>query len=179
VDFREFVQVPIERVSNSLNDPRMGQVSALVGDAESGESETGCGDACHAARITSAPKIVASAVEYLAGLLAGLLPEEETTLVFEIVEEGLITALWLPRCRGQKIRRQERTPAPSGQGFQNLSPGYVWRKCVVAQCGSLFCSEHIGDVESQAQSIAHGKFYHSVILASTHFEEAKTKKAMR
>ena len=103
MDFGEFVQVPIECGSDALHNLRVRQVAALVGDAERGQAEAGRGNAGHAARIASAFEIVASAIEYLAGLLACLLPEEETALAFKIVEESFVAALRLPRSGSQKL----------------------------------------------------------------------------
>ena len=83
-----------------------GRIFALVGDAKSGEPEACSGDAGHAARIAAAVKVVASAIEHLAGLVAGLLPEEETGLAFEIVEESFdrrVSGCHVPRRMRRRV----------------------------------------------------------------------------
>ena len=123
VYFGEFVQMPIERSSHTLNDLRVGKVAALVGDAERGQPEAGCGDAGHAARIAAAVEIVARAIENLAGFVACLLPEEETALALEIVEKSFIAAFRLPGTGGEELRGQKRTSAGGGEGLQDLATG--------------------------------------------------------
>ena len=83
-------------VLNTLDNLRVRKVAALVGDAESGQPEAGSGNAGHAARIAAAVEIIARSIENLAGLVAGLLPEEETALAFEIVEKGFVATFRLP-----------------------------------------------------------------------------------
>ena len=115
--------MPVERGTNAIDDLLVGQVLAFVGDAKSGEPETGCRNAGHPTRIAAAAQIVACAIENLAGFVAGLLPEEETCLAFQIVEEGFIAAPGLPlRC--DQVGRQKRTTANSSKRFDHLAAGH-------------------------------------------------------
>jgi hypothetical protein len=67
----------------------VGEIAALVGDAEGGEAKAGGGDAGFGGGgIDLAGEIGGCVVEDLAGGGAGLLPEVEGSLLLEGVEEG-------------------------------------------------------------------------------------------
>ena len=80
VHFRQLVEVIVKRRAHAFHDLRVGQVAALIRDAQRGQAEAGGGDAGHARRIARAVEIVAGAIENLAGLWARLLPEEQACL---------------------------------------------------------------------------------------------------
>jgi hypothetical protein len=68
----------------------MRQVAAAIRDTERGQAKARGGDAGLAPRVARAGKIVARPVENLPGLRAGLLPEEQASLPFQVVQESLI-----------------------------------------------------------------------------------------
>ncbi len=87
----ELVGVELEGAANLFEELDAGEIFALVGDAEGGETEAGSGDGGHAARVDFAGCVVGGgAVEDLAGGGAGLLDEEEAGTAFHVVEEGFV-----------------------------------------------------------------------------------------
>ena len=83
------VQVPIERGPHAVDDLRVGQIAAHVGDAERGEAEASGSDAGHAPWIAAPLRSLRARSRICPVLRAGLLPEELTAALLEIVEERI------------------------------------------------------------------------------------------
>ena len=87
----ELVGVEAEGAENLIAELGVGEVLALVCDAEGGEAVAGGGDGGHSAGIEFAGGVVGGgAVEDLAGGGAGLFDEEEAGTALHVVEEGFV-----------------------------------------------------------------------------------------
>src|SRR6202041_1884895 len=106
--FGHAVQVPLERRAHALDNLRVRQKAAMVGDAQGGEAEARRGDAGHAARIAGAVEIIERAIENLAGVRATLLPEEHASLKLQLVQKRVVFTAGLPDAagKGRPIRHE-------------------------------------------------------------------------
>jgi hypothetical protein len=99
----------------------MRKVAALVRDAKRGETESRRGNAGHASRVAVAVEVIARAIEYLAGLVAGLFPKKETSLALKIVEKCFVSAFGLPGTGSEESCWQQSTSTRSREGLQHLA----------------------------------------------------------
>src|SRR3569833_851232 len=72
VHLGKFVEVPLERVADTVDNSIVGKKSAYIGDTQGGEAEASGGNTSHATRIAFAVEIVAGAIEDLTGCHTGL-----------------------------------------------------------------------------------------------------------
>src|ERR1039458_334374 len=98
--------MPIERGEDALDYLLVRQVAALVGYAQRRQAEAGSGDAAHPSRVAFSAKIVARAIQDLAGILAALLPEKKAPLAFQFVHERFIIPAQPPGCIGKSNMRR-------------------------------------------------------------------------
>jgi len=107
---RHLLEVIAKGATDLCDDLCAGVVAALLGDAESGESEAGAGDGGHEAWVALAGGVVGGGtVEHLAGFGTDLLDEVETAAALEVVEEGFVfggkaDVIW---CGGTRRERGE------------------------------------------------------------------------
>ena len=92
VAVRKLVEMEVERGADALDYSVVRQVAAVIGDAEGGKAEAGSGDAGKRVAGTelAGGVVCVGTVEDLTVGRIGLLPEEERSATFHVVEEGVV-----------------------------------------------------------------------------------------